>query len=839
MGLVRLPEIKLTKEERKLVDNGQNLSNYEFLRAITFQGFNNKLSLIDKKKIEEYKKQLDFELSLVEELSFTDYFLLVWRVINKAIELGAFIDYGRGSCAGSLIFYVLGITGVDSLDKKLYFARFISKVRAKKQIIDGITYLDGELAPDVDLNVSVWRPGIIEWLNTIYPGRMSKIIALSSLTGKVLIKDVYKTFENANEEQAKSISDLVEKNQGIVEDLEVMPDKNEEFKNWSESHSETFDICLKLRNLLRGKSVHASGYLISYDLLNDSVPVELTKDKDLVCSFAMSDACKISIKLDLLGLTSNKIIKEVLDVIPEKIQDINKKLDNDPFIYNILQNDFLPYGLYQISADTAFRVTKKVKPKNIYELSDINAIARPGAIDYIHGYAENKSPCPHKAFEKTLNKTRNYCLYQEQMMEMAITIGFSPEESEQLRRVVGKKKVEEVKLWKERVYKNCEKNGFTKEVGDILWKILEDSSRYSFNASHSISTSYLSALTVYLKYKYPVQFFTACLNNVKELPEPIEEIKLIQKELPHFGIKILPPHILKSGDKFIAEDLNIRYPITEIKGISSKSVGKLMKFRNSYSNKFEIFKAADESGLPINIFSNIIMVGSMDDMLTESRAKTLLEAHLWWLLTEKEKIAVLNYGEQYNFDLCAVVKDLHFKLLNEKNKPFISASRRQTLLKHFQPFLEIYKLNSRNNPLTQFFFEKNLIGFSYTTNLYELYKEKCHDLNSISEFKAGLEDEYFKLVGEVSFAKVATSKKGTKYFKIQLDGHDGSLNCMLFDSSNNERILDHEENNGRMAAENDVCIVRGKKKGDAMFCDQITIQKVEVVDKISELKKNK
>lgn len=481
LGLVRLPEISLTKEERKLVPNGQNISNFEFLRSITYAAFRNKQDLIDKTKIEEYKKQLEFELNLIEELSFTDYFLLVWRVINKAIELGAFIDYGRGSCAGSLIFYVLGVTGVDPIEKKLFFARFISKVRAKKQIIDGITYLDGELAPDVDLNVSVWRAGIVEWLNTIYPGRMSKIVALSSLTGKVLIKDVYKTFENANEDQAKLASDLVEKNQGIVEDLENMPEKSEEFKSWSKDHPLTFQICLRLRNLLRGKSVHASGYLISYDPLNESIPLELTKEKDLVCSFAMSDACKISIKLDLLGLTSNKIIKEVLDIIPEKIEDINKKLDNDPFIYDILQGDFLPYGLYQISADTAYRVTKKIKPKNIYELSDINAISRPGAIDYVHGYADNKSECPHKVFEKTLVKTRNYCLYQEQMMEMAVAIGFTLEESEILRRIVGKKKVEEVKIWKQKIYDKCQEHGFNKEVGDILWKILDESSRYSFN----------------------------------------------------------------------------------------------------------------------------------------------------------------------------------------------------------------------------------------------------------------------------------------------------------------------------------------------------------------------
>ena len=147
--------IKLTQEERNLVPNGDKLTNFEFLKALTFQAFESKLDLLKLPK-KEYVNQLNFELDLINELSFTDYFLLVWRVINKAKDLGAFIDYGRGSCAASCIFYFLGVTGVDPIDKKLFFARFISKVRAKKQVIDGITYLDGDLAPDVDLNVSVW-----------------------------------------------------------------------------------------------------------------------------------------------------------------------------------------------------------------------------------------------------------------------------------------------------------------------------------------------------------------------------------------------------------------------------------------------------------------------------------------------------------------------------------------------------------------------------------------------------------------------------------------------------------------------------------------------------------
>jgi DNA polymerase III subunit alpha len=836
LGLVRLPEIKLTKEELSLT-NSDNLSNFEFLKAITSKGLNEKLKDIPISEHKKYEEKLEFELNLIEELSFTDYFLLVWRVINKARKSGAYIDHGRGSMVSSLIFFALQITGINPIEKKLYLSRFISKVRAKKQIIDGVTFIDGSLAPDADLNLSIWREEICEWLKELYPGKISKITALGTLTGKILIKDVYKVLGNATEEQAKYVSDLVEKHHGIVEDIELMPKKNSEFKKWSESNELIYSTCLKLRDLYRQKSCHPSGYLVSFYNLHDIVPLELNKEKELTCGFVMDDAAKVAIKLDLLGLTTNKIIKEVLDQIPEKIEEIDKKLDNDPFIYDVLQGDFLPYGLYQISANTAFKVTKKIKPKNIHELSDVNAIARPSSLLFLNDYVENKSEAPHAIFKKDLANTRNFCLYQENLLDMAISIGFSPDEAEQIRRTVAKKKVDEVKLWKVKVEDKCREKKLDKEVAEIYWKLLEINALYSFNRSHSYGVSALGALTIYLKYKYPVQFYTACLNNAKELPNPIDEIKMIRKELIHFGIKLLAPDITQSDfNKFTINGNNILFPVSNIKGVSEKNLEKLKKFKVKDGNKFDIFKAAKEAKLPINVLAGLTLSGSLDQFLTQTRTRTVMEACLWNLLTTKEHNYCLQYGEQYQYNLTELVRALNEKIFDDKGKPVIKDSRRDTLRKHFHPYNEIYKNNSKNDKLTSFFYEKVYLGFSYSTTLYELFKPVCADLATITEFNGGLNDEYYKLIGEVVEVKQDVSKNGNRYLRVKIENDDGEVMLFLFDGKYG-RIQDHEETNGEIVTPGSIVIANGRKKENSLFADYISKQEYLIIDKISQVEK--
>ncbi len=548
LGLVRLPEVNIPDKDKVQLGLSKDSSNCDYLCALTYKNFQEKKHKLNPEKLKEYEERMKYELDIFEELGFTDYILLVYLVINKLREIGGFVDFGRGSNAGSFVSGLLGTTGVlDVIDKGLLFERFVSRVRSKKQIINGITYIQGDLAPDCDLNMGDKRPEILEWLKTLYNGKICKISAFSSLTGKILVKDVYKTVNEINEDEAKRIADLLEKHSGVITDIEEMGEKNEDFKEWTNSVPKTFQCALELRDLLRQSTSHPSGYFISYNNLDGNIPLELNKDKEVTIAYDMVGASKLSIKLDLLGLTLNKILTEFFNDIPEKVEDI--ELENNPIVYDNLQGDFLPYGLYQISADCAYRVTKKIKPKNILELSDVNAIGRPGALDYLDKYVENKNKSPHKIFDNIIKDNRNLFLYQEDLMRAIVAIGFSLDDAEIVRKIVGKKLRKEFPAWQQKIKDKVKENNLPPEVADIVWKVLIESSGYSFNK---------------------------CLS-----PDSIVETEN--------GYKMM--HEMKIGDKIKS------YDIGENKDIFTK-------IKNIYENKTELYEIELEDGRKIKSSMN-------------------------------------------------------------------------------------------------------------------------------------------------------------------------------------------------------------------------------------------
>jgi DNA polymerase-3 subunit alpha len=1270
-GYIRLPEIKITDEQRLQYGLTKESSNLDFLKALAREGFKLKSNKIPKAKYKEYGDRLKYELLILEELGFVDYILLVWQVVNKAREFGTFIDYGRGSVAGCALCWLLQISGVDPIDKSLYFERFVSRARAGTKYINGNLYLKGDLLADVDLNLGDGISKIVEHLNHIYPNRVSKIINFSTFTTKILLKDVYKSLKEVNEFEAKEISDMVEVHFGIAQTINEVKETNAQFNEWCSKNPDVVQVCEKLSGLLRQTSTHASGHLIGYYPLNDLIPLEITKDGELISSYDMIEVSNFFCKLDLLGLATNKILREVRDVIPEKFDSIN--LDDNEFIYSKFQNnDLLPYGLYQISADCAYGVLNKIKPRNISELSDVSAIARPGALAYQFGYALNNHPCPHPAFEKILAPTRNYCLsgdteifnirdgkfykirdiknisdfevqsvnenylsekdsitnwvcngekdvlemtlqngraikatrdheiltdngwkklgdikdgeyvacpknliqetkfdlsydrlriiayliaegtmgpscindftnsdpilfnaykeavsrefdtvtvkerdqvrnvkrievvskisrgpkandfcqwlrdigmkkadktatrsyeksvppfifmlpkdkilfflaclwdcdghcgkytwfyktispqlatdvynllqicgyspatytfkyqnkkrnkktiftshqisiynlvdfkrdigkyllsnkniesnislanksngssisslkvlnkelwetiarigplksvsksvlgnhilgnlkaksrkgefrmskssfdnlskvadlskyqhyfninwvkvtkikdagrelvydisvsknrnfiangivvhnclYQETMMQMAVAVGFSLEEAEQLRKVVGKKLVDKVKEWKDKIYERCKINGFGTEIGDILWKILEDSAKYSFNKSHSLATSYLSALTVYLKYKYPVEFYWACLKNANNLAAPLDEITAIQKELQHFGIKLLPPDIIKSEFDYTIEDGNIRTGISSLRNLSDANLEKLKSFKATATNKFELFMSCQNAKLPLGVISSLILSGAFDGFVKDSRNRLLFEYEIWNELTPREIPIINGLGPKYNYDLPAIIRACAEELKNEKGAPLIKESRRETLRKNCQGFVLKFKANSRFEELTAYIAENHYLGFSYSHSLKSIYSKHIHDLYDLKELAAAPAGDY-KVVAQLVELEERVSKASKKtYVKYNIKDDVGSVSVLSFSLDSREAMV---KNNGRMIKSGDIAVwhVTKKCKGDdgvgnhtdsIHFVQDIVIQDVPTVLKVSEIRK--
>jgi DNA polymerase-3 subunit alpha len=832
---VRLPEFNIESSAKRHLNLSEDVSNYDFLRALALNGF--KDLKIDK-TLPEYKRYVDrakYELETLRELGFIDYVLLVWDVINFCKTNNIPVGLGRGSAAGSLILYLIGVTRIDPVKYNLYFERFISKIRAKKQVVDGITYLDGSLMCDVDLDICYYnRHKVLEYLENKFKGKTSKILTLNTLSGKLLIKECGKIVGEKTEEEMTMISSLIPKVFGQVKDITTAYEEIEKFKEWCDENKEVYQIALKLRDLIKNKGVHPSGVLLSYDDLEKVCPTEFSSDKEAVSSFDMNWVSLFNIKLDILGLRSVSVVHDVCKNIGIKLEDINL---NDESIYRNLQDLKTPHGLFQIEADTNFKVCQKVKPKNLEELSGVLALARPGALQFVDKYARytntGEYESIHPYFDDILKQTGGVALYQEQLMQMAHKIGFTLDEAEILRRIVGKKKIDEIKAWQQKINAKVKHNKLPKEVGEVLWKIMEDSANYSFNKSHSLAYAALAAVTIYLKFNYPQQFFLSLLKMSRNEPDPIGEISKIQKEMYEFKIELLPPHIIKSDMDFSTEDINIRFGLLSIKGISDKSIEKLNSFRNKYSNKFEIFQAAEEADLNIGVLSALIQAGALSGF-SQSRSKIVLEAQLWNILTSKEKRYAISFAEKFDYDLIKIIKHLN-QFTDEKNNIVIKDNRLKTIKNKYDPYLKIYNQNSKSESFANWYYEKKLLGYTYNKSLKEIFAEKRENLNYISDVSDIPINTKIAFVGQIDevFSGVSKNEKKTRYVRLKISDETAYINVLIFnDNIENNKLL-----NNKNFEEGNIVIVKGLKKDDCVFGDLVAIQDQQIYMKLNDLKK--
>lgn len=832
---VRLPSFDIDMKYKRGLGVSEDISNEDFLRALCEDGKKEIWDNASEKSRAEYAQRLEYELKTIKDLGFIDYLLLVWDVINFCKESEIPTGLGRGSAAGSLVLYLIGVTKVDPLEHGLYFERFISKIRAKKSVVDGITYLDGSLMMDVDLDICYYnRQRVIEYLEQKFIGKTSKIITLNTLSGKLCIKECGKVAGGKTEQEMNKVSSLIPKVFGQIKDLKEAYAEQEEFKAWCDENEETYNIALKLKGLVKNKGVHPSAISLSFEKLNDCCPTELTSDKKShVASYDMNWISIFNVKLDILGLRAVSVVDDVCKNVGIDMSDIDLK---DQLIYDNLQHLRTPHGLFQIEAETNFRVCQKVKPKNLEELSAVLALARPGALNFVDQYAayvEDETYNPiHPFFDEILTSTGGVALYQEQLMKMANKIGFTLDEAEMLRRIVGKKKVKEVRKWKRKIKNKIKENNLDSEIGDILWKVLEDSANYSFNKSHSISYAALAATTIYLKFKYPQQFFLSLLKMTRHEPDPISEISKIQREMYYFGIKLLPPHIIESDMDFKVEKNDIRFGLLSIKGISDKSIEKLANFKNHYSNKFEVFEGAKESGLTIGILSALIQAGTFEGFAM-SRSKIVYEAQLWNILTKKEKKSVMMLAEKNNYDLVNIIKQVSSKK-DEKGKPLIKDSRLSTIKTKSEPYKQIYFKNKYSETFANWYYEKHLLGYTYNKNLRDIFSDKKDDLISLRQVEDSEADNRVSFIGTVDTKPyMGTSRNGNDYMRMFVEDETGSSKVMIFSRKLEECVV---QNNGSPPEESNIVIVNGVKKDEVVFADRIAVQTNRIYTKLSELK---
>ena len=850
---VRLPSFKI--EDRYINDLAlpADISTYDFLREICLRRFKHLgLDKGERKKI--YIDRIKYELEILSELNFVEYILLVWKVVTYCREKDIPLGLGRGSAAGSMVLYLLQITQIDPVKYDLFFERFVSKARAKKKVVDGVTYLDGALMCDVDIDVCYYRRAeVLKYLEEEFKGSTAKILTLNTLSGKLVMKECGKVVGGKEESEMNTVSALIPKVFGQVKDIKEAYDEVPQFAIWCDKNPKVYNIALKLRNLVKNKGVHPSGILLSYDKMIESCPCELDSSKEPVSSFDMNWVSMFNVKLDVLGLRTVSVVHECCKILKET-RDINLKPEeidlDDEFIYQNLFDLKNRHGLFQIEADANYEVCRKVKPKNLEELSAVLALGRPGAMQFIDQFANYTNngvyEAIHPFFDDILKDTGGVALYQEQLMKMANKIGFTLDEAEILRRIVGKKKVKEVRKWKKKIREKVKENRLSSEwlgtkgqvdVGDVLWEVLEDSANYSFNKSHSISYASLAAITTFLKFKYPKEFFLALLKMTRFEPDPIAEIAKVSRELPKFGIKLLSPNLLKSEMDFSIEGDNLRFGLTSIKGISDKSIKKLENFKSKYSTKFEVFQGAGEAGIGVGILSALIQAGALEGEFSHSRSYIVAEAQLWNLLTPREKTFAFELSEEKKCDLMEIVKHLN-KVLKDKNgKPVIKDSRIATIRRNFAPYKQIYDKNRRNEDFANWYYENALLGYTHGKFLRKVSSEYSH-LESVETALGKDENRRVNFIGTVEDTYSAKSRKGTPYLRLTVQDETGVCTVMVFTQKNRDNIANcRRDNGGTLPVKKGIVIVKGiKKDGDTIFADLVRIQDQKIYMKLSEIK---
>ena len=838
---VELPQTPVDESVLEELDLKKGSSNYEIVRKLCYQGMVAKG--LEKEK--NYIDRVKFELNTLNTLGFIDYILLNWDVINFCHDNDIPVGGGRGSAAGSLVLFLLGVTDIDPIPHGLFFERFVSKSRARKVTDNnGKEFLVGSVLPDIDNDISYEKRGkVIEYIEKTHAGRTAKILTFNTFSSKLCIREATKYFDEAKEDEAKNVSDLIPKLHGQVLSLKNAREESEKFDEWCSSHRTTIENAIAIENLIKNTGVHPSGIAICSQNIEDVVPLQLTKDGDLVTGYNMHDVADLMVKFDILGLRTLTIAHKTCQKLGIKLEDIDP---NDFNIYRVLQDFNHPVGLFQISADTNFQVCQNVKPMDLNELSDVVALARPSSLQFVDDYIRQKRS-PEElgidpVMDELLRESKNVFLYQETLMQcISQVFGFSLQDADDVRRIVGKKMVEKMQPWKEKIYNAAQEKGMEERVADFFWSALEAAAHYSFNKSHSFAYATLAAKTVYLKFNHPQEFFLSVLESAEFEPDPLQTISSVNQELPDFGIKLLPPDLFKSGLNFQIEGDDIRYGLNSIKGISLRSLKSLVSFRgNSFDNKYHAFVAAKECGINISVLAALIQAGTMDSN-TDNRIRLVLEAQSFNLLTDREKRNLDKLGNKYNFDVLDSIADIVDKqVLGDDNRPIMKPSRFETFKKKFDNYRSIYNENKKHHKFTYWWYENSLLGYSYSFGLTDCFSDEYGMLTNLKESNSLSQGSSFKCVCQVKDCFTRTSRNGNKYMMIFGSDNTSDHKFLLMDNRNSENLTEFiEDNQDKPLKKEDIIVVFARRSdSNTSFAENIKIINSSVLMKLGDLKKH-
>ncbi|MBS82801.1 MAG: DNA polymerase III subunit alpha [Gammaproteobacteria bacterium] len=658
---------------------------------------------------ETYNKRLTSEIDVINEMKFTDYFLVVHEFISWAKNHSIPVGPGRGSGAGSLVAYSLGITTIDPIKHNLLFERFLNIERVS--------------LPDFDIDFCmINRQKIIDHIIDVYgENKVSQIITYDSLSAKAVIRDVGRVQDlpySFVDKIAKQIPDLPV---GITIDEALS--QNKDFQKDYKSNKDIkhlIDTSKKLEGLPRNPGKHAAGIVVTPQEINKYLPLyRIEATDELVTQFDKDDIEKLGlVKFDILGLRTLTVIDKTVQAIKNKPDYNNFQIDkinfDDKKVFNLFQNKQTT-GVFQSESYGMRRYMGRLKPDCFDDIVALVALYRPGPLgtnmvdDFISNKHGKAVKYEHKLLESILSSTYGLILYQEQVMEISRSLaGYKLGEADLLRRAMGKKKKKEMETHRLKFLKGSELKGISSAIANSIFSKMEKFAGYGFNKSHSVAYAYLAYQTAYLKTYFPAEFLAASLSSNMDNTDKIINLVNACSEI---NIRINPPNINKSQYDFNTLDINnILFGLGAIKGVGASAVEHIIKERNKNGKFLNIFDFCERISSNIvnrGTLESLIYSGSFDDF--NSNRNLLIN------LIDK----AISFGQSK--------QDLQLsgqqELFSNNSDEIITSNNIQDNTKNFND-----KLNSSDR-LKLFSLEKKVVGFYLTGHPIQEYRDEIKEMS--------------------------------------------------------------------------------------------------------------
>jgi len=599
------PEFKVHSD---ITPDADVLNQWEYLKHLTYMGAKERYRDITP----DVQERIDFELFTIRTMGFAGYFLIVSDFIKAGRDMGVFIGPGRGSAAGSVVAYCIGITNIDPIKYNLLFERFLNP--------------DRKSMPDIDTDFDdSGRQRVIDYVVDKYgKNQVAQIITYGSMAARTSIQDVGRVLDMPLSD-VNAIKKLVPDTLGITlrQAIDQVPDLQEIYKS-DDLKGTVLREAEKLEGSVRNTGVHAAGIIIAPDDLTNIVPVATAKDSDLLVTQydgrVIEDAGVI--KMDFLGLKTLTIIKDALRMIKQN-HDVDIDIDyiplDDQKTFDLYQRGDTN-GTFQFESDGMQMYLRELKPDKFEDLIAMNALYRPGPIEYIPNFIKRKHGLEPITFdlpdmEEYLGETYGITVYQEQVMLLSQKLaGFSKGDADVLRKAMGKKQIEVLNKMEAQFMDGAMAKGHPKDKLTKIWTDWKAFAQYAFNKSHSTCYAFVAYQTAYLKAHYPAEYMAAVLNNQNS----IDKISFFMDECRRMGVPVLGPDINESDMAFaVNKKGEVRFGLTGVKGVGEKAVESIIEERNErgpYKDVYDFAQRSNTRSVNRKSYENLVYGGAFDAM---------------------------------------------------------------------------------------------------------------------------------------------------------------------------------------------------------------------------------